>query len=121
MERMSAEEFKKLKVKKSKYGNTKTIYKGEKYDSKKEADYARDLDTARSANSPRFRVVKVERQIPFRINVEGIKICTYIADFVVKYQDGHEEIIDVKGFRTEVYKIKKKLVEALFKIKIIEI
>ena len=33
--------------------------------------------------------------------------------------DKHKEIVDVKGYKTEVYKIKKRLVESIYKIKII--
>lgn len=56
-----------------------------------------------------------DMQVPFTLldgykhkgkAVRGIK---YYADFVVTYADGHREVIDVKGMRTEVYKIKKKL------------
>ena len=34
---------------------------------------------------------------------------TYTADFVVEYADGRVEVIDVKGMRTDVYKLKRKL------------
>lgn len=121
MTRMSVTEFRAITKKGSKYGNKKTIYKGEKYDSEKEAEYARDLDTARFAKSNRDRVVGVERQIPFKVHIGGKNICTYRADFVVSYADGKKEVIDVKGYKTEVYKIKKKLVEALYKIEIKEV
>ena len=36
-----------------------------------------------------------------------------MADFVVTYSDGHVEVIDVKGVRTDVYKLKRKML--LFK------
>lgn len=36
---------------------------------------------------------------------------TYRADFLVTYKDGRTEVIDVKGMRTEVYRIKKKMFE----------
>ncbi|CAK0771112.1 conserved hypothetical protein [Gammaproteobacteria bacterium] len=34
---------------------------------------------------------------------------TYRADFRVTYADGHQEIEDVKGMETEIFKLKKKL------------
>lgn len=121
MERMTVEEFNKLSKKRSKYGNKKTVYKGEEYDSRREADHARTLDTTRHAVQDAERVVEVRRQVPFPVIVSKKRICVYVADFVVGYADGREEVVDVKGFRTDIYKLKKKLVEAIYKIKIKEI
>jgi hypothetical protein len=45
----------------------------------------------------------------------------YRADFLVFWKDGRVEIIDTKGFKTELYKFKKHLVEILFPFKIVEI
>lgn len=118
---MSIEEFKKLKIKKSKYGNEKTIYKGEKYDSKREADYSKMLDTLKHSKNRAERVLKVERQVRYPIFIGQKHICNYYSDFRVRYGNGREEVIDVKGYKTEVYKIKKKLVEAIYQFKIIEI
>ena len=119
--KMTIDEFKNLTKKGSKYHNEKTEYKGEKYDSKKEADYAKSLDTFRKARHASDRVVNWDRQVKYPVSVNGGKICTYIADFIVEYADKHKEIVDVKGYKTEVYKIKKRLVESIYKIKIIEI
>lgn len=105
----------------SKYRNVQTEYNGIKFMSKKEAEYAMQLDWQRKATSPRDRVVEYECQVPFQIVLNGKKICKYLADFRVKYADGREEIIDVKGVRTDVYRLKKKLVEAQYGIQIIEV
>lgn len=43
---------------------------------------------------------------------------TYRADFSVFYADGRHEIVDVKGRETEVFRIKKKQVHALYPIRI---
>lgn len=47
---------------------------------------------------------------------DGKKIqpITYKADFEVEYLDGHKEIEDVKGIKTEVFNIKRKLLEAKY-------
>jgi hypothetical protein len=46
----------------------------------------------------------------------------YIADFVyLDRTNGQFKIEDVKGFKTPLYKLKKKLIEKQFNIKIIEI
>lgn len=106
---------------KSKYGNLKTEYNGTIFDSKKEANYAMQLDFQKKAVNPKDKVISYEKQVPFQIIVNGKKICKYLADFKVSYADRHEEIIDVKGVRTQMYSLKKKLVEAQFNIKIIEV
>lgn len=111
----------KMKRPRSKYGNKVVEYKGEKYQSKKEGLYAQQLDFLKKATDPHERVVSWERQVPFLVEVNGQKICKYLADFRVHYADGRTEIVDVKGMRTEVYKLKKKLVEALFGVVIIEV
>ncbi len=55
-------------------------------------------------------------QVPLRLpsNVR------YICDFVVFWADGSVTFEDVKGYRTDVYKAKKKIVEAIYPIVIIE-
>lgn len=39
----------------------------------------------------------------------AIRPVTYVADFVYVTRDGRTVVEDAKGFQTEVYKIKKKL------------
>lgn len=101
----------------NKFGAVKTEYNGYVFDSKKEAARAQELDLLIKAKE----VVSVVYQPKFDCVVNGKKICTYKADFKVMYKDGHEEIEDVKGFKTPVYKLKKKLVGALFNVEIKEI
>lgn len=120
-EHISIDEYRYTNQKVSKYGNRKTMYKGEMYDSKKEADYAQTLDLMTKARDAATRVQSYERQVPYPIFVREKKICTYLADFVVMYADGGVEVVDVKGVKTDVYKLKKKLVEALYDIQIMEI
>ena len=105
----------------SKYGNKKTEYKGEMYDSKREAAYAAELDMLKSASKPSERVLSWRRQVPYSVKINDVHICKYISDFVVTYADGREVIIDVKGKLTDVYKLKKKMVEAYHGIKIVEV
>lgn len=104
----------------SKYGNIKTEYNGRKFDSKSEANHAIVLDTMKRAKIPSQRVLDVQYQYKFPVTVSEKHICNYIADFYVTFADGHTEIQDVKGMRTPVYKLKKKLVEALYGQPIIE-
>jgi hypothetical protein len=50
---------------------------------------------------------------PSYTNHKGNKIrkISYVADFVIYYNDGTKRIIDVKGMETPVFKLKKKLFE----------
>ena len=64
---------------------------------------------------------RLEMQPKFLCQVNGVKICTYIADFAYFTKD-ERRIEDVKGTSTPIYKLKKKLVEALHPgVKIVEV
>lgn len=110
-----------IKLSKSKYGNKKTEYNGRVYDSKKEAEYAEELDLCRKVRAKQDKVVHVEAQVPYQITVNGQKICKYILDFKVTYADGRVEYVDVKGVKTSVYRLKKKLMKACHDIDIKEV
>ena len=102
--------------------STPTDFGGDRYHSKKEADYAAQLALMMRARG-KDRVLKWERQvkIPLAVARPGspedapfTKICDYIIDFVVHYADGRVEYVEVKGFKQEVWKLKWKLFEALY-------
>jgi len=57
------------------------------------------------------------RQVPFHLPGQ----VKYICDFMNFWKDGSVTIEDVKGLKTAVYETKKKLVEAIYPIKITEI
>jgi len=115
-------------VKKSKYGSIKTVIDNITFDSKKEATYYNALKLLKRAGE----VLQIDLQPEFPYNmyctVPGIndgsrvyaKQYKYIADFRVFYKDGHIEIIDVKGMKTNEYRRKKKIIEALYGFQIIE-
>ena len=104
----------------NKYGNVVTSYGGRAFDSKLEANHAKLLDVMRRAKNPSQRVIAVLYQFKFPIKINGVKICDYVSDFYVTFADGHKEIHETKGFKTALYKLKKKLVEAIYNEKIIE-
>lgn len=109
----------------SKYRNRKT----NGFDSKREADYFAKLELLRHATDPDVRVVQIEKQVKFELipaqRDESGKIieraCTYIADFRVTRASGRVDVIDVKGMKTEVYKIKRKLMMFVHGIQIKEV
>ena len=45
----------------------------------------------------------------------------YKADFIIFHKDGSSEVIDVKGFKTKEYIVKKKVFEDKYNLKITEI
>jgi len=109
-------EFKKLKPKKSKYKAKKVVFDGIKFDSLKECARYKQLMILQKAGS----VIKIELQPRYDIIINS-KFCGfYKADFKVYYSDGRIDLEDVKGIKTTVYNLKKKIVEAMYNIKIIE-
>lgn len=106
------EEFRVFKKKRgSKYHNERT--RG--FDSKKEAQRFDQLMLLMKAG----HIGGLLSQVPFRIEVNGIKICKYIADFTYM-ENGKYIVEDTKGKRTDVYKLKKKLMLAVHGIEIKE-
>ena len=86
---------------------------GIKFQSKREARYYEELKLRQKAGE----VVFFLRQVPFDLPA-GLK---YRVDFVEFLADGTVRFVDVKGVRTKEYKIKKKLVESLYPVKIEEV
>lgn len=104
---------------KNKYGNKKTEYNGRTYDSQHEAHVSRQLDLLKKAKG-KDKIIDIQYQVRYKMSVNKKHICTYIADFVVTYADKRVEVIDAKGFKTAVYKLKKKLMKAVHNIDIAE-
>lgn len=93
----------------NKYNNTKQNYGGHHYDSKKEASYAQQLDLRKLAGD----IKDYDRQFKLDLRVNGYKICSWKIDFRITHNDDSFEFIEVKGFETYDYIIKRKLFEAL--------
>lgn len=66
------------------------------------------------------KVKRFECQVPYVVS-NGYKPIKYYADFVVEWSDGHTTVEDVKGFKTELYKLKRSLMKEKYGIEIIEI
>lgn len=94
----------------SKMGNRKTEYAGDIYHSKREADYAAELNMRVRGKDIRGW----ERQVRLPLVVNGIQVAMYALDFVVEHLDGSKEYIEVKGHETAVWKLKWKLFEACY-------
>lgn len=96
----------------NKYHNKKCIYKDMTFDSKKERDYYVILEMMLKNNqiTDLKTQVKFELQPSFKFNGKTIRSINYIADFTY-IKDGKLIIVDTKGYRTEVYKLKKKMMQ----------
>lgn len=104
----------------SKYNAKKVIVDGITFDSKKESKRYLELKQMQESGE----IHDLQLQVPFElipsfeIIVDGKKRkrrkMQYIADFVY-YINDVKVVEDVKGRKTEVYKIKKKIFEYKFK------
>ena len=97
----------------SKYKNQRTQYKGISFDSKKECEYYIYLENleAQGAISELKRQVRFELQPSFKHNGKTIRAITYVADFTFYDQQGKFHIVDTKGIKTDVYLLKKKMMQ----------
>jgi hypothetical protein len=98
----------------SKYRNRKTSYGGVLYDSRREAARAQELDLQLRAGEIAFWCRQPEFVLPGNAGI-------YRADFIVQYNTGVVIIEDIKGVRTKEYRLKKKLVENTYRVKILEV
>lgn len=100
----------------NKYNAIKVKIDGYLFDSKKEARRYQELKLLEKSRA----IQDLELQPEFSIEINGQHICKYRADFRYKAED-KTVIEDAKGFKTVVYKLKKRMVEALYNIKIVEV
>lgn len=100
----------KNKPKKSKFGNKFEKAGGKIYDSKKEARYAEQLEIRKLAGE----IQDFTTQHCLRLDVNGEHICKYYVDFRVILKNGKEQFHEVKGYATDVWRIKWKLAMALY-------
>lgn len=108
----------------SKYGNQKTEVNGVKYDSKKEAKRAEQLELQQRLGiiSDLERQKKYVLQPSFKFLGKTIREISYVADFVYK-ENGELVVEDVKSpaSRTPVYLLKKKMMMYVHGIEIREV
>jgi hypothetical protein len=107
----------------NKYHNKVTYQGGEKFDSKKEYQRYKDLCILQKAGV----ISSLERQKPFVLidKSEHGRMIKYIADFVyIDEESGKMIIEDVKSTITKkngVYRLKKRLFEERYGLKITEV
>jgi len=99
---------------KSKYRNIKTVVDGITFDSIKESVRYRQLMLLQRAG----KIHHLELQARFDLDVNGMRICFYKADFVYNDESGRCVVEDVKGILTPVFRLKYKLMKAIHGIDI---
>jgi hypothetical protein len=88
---------------------------GIRFDSRKEAGRWVELRALEAAGA----IAAIRRQVRIPIIVNGVRVCAYVADFVY-VERGRWVVEDTKGFRTAIYKLKRKLLKAACGIEIRE-
>jgi len=109
----------------NKYHNRKT--KG--FDSAKEWRRNQELETLQRAGE----ISELKRQVPFTLmpsytisdettkqGFRTVREIRYIADFTYRLKNGTRIIEDVKGMQTDVFKLKRKLLERKIALGVIE-
>jgi hypothetical protein len=95
----------------TKFKNVPVVHEGERFDSRRELKYFLDFQLRQKAGEISF----LKRQPKFPLEINGVKIGTYIADF--EFVDkGRRRVIDVKSpvtAKLPLFKLKQKLVRAI--------
>lgn len=126
--RLTEEQYQKLinakQPKPSKYRNKKVTYDGITFDSAKEANYYLKFSLMQEAGI--IKDLELQKkfilQKGYTINDKKRREISYIADFCyISTKDDKYHVVDIKGFRTDVYKLKKKLFEKKYGIEIEEL
>lgn len=95
-----------------KFNAVRTEVDGISFSSKKEAAYYSMLLLRQKAGEVLFFLKQVPLHLPGNVR--------YVVDFQEFHADGTVHFVDVKGLKTEQYKMKKKMVEAIYPISIEE-
>lgn len=126
-------------MRRRKYGNTKITVYGIQFDSKREAARYQELKLLERAGvisflqrQTKFQLIPDQHAPSNAVYTKGPRKgqrkpgklleheCSYIADFCY-IQNGETVVEDAKGYRTEVYRIKKKLMLERYGIQIKEV
>lgn len=107
----------------SKYHNKKTVVDGITFDSIKESVRYRELKALLNAGE----ISDLRLQVPYelmptvKVSGETFRSIRYVADFVYKDRNGSVVVEDAKGMRTDVYKMKRKMMAYVHGIVIREV
>lgn len=96
-----------------KFNAKRTVTDRIKFSSRKESQFYENLKIRKAGGEILFFL----RQVPFHLS-GGVR---YVVDFVAFTADGSVHFYDVKGMKTAMYVMKKKMVEAEYPIEIEEV
>lgn len=102
------------RIKSNKYNAQRTVVDGRTFDSRKEANRYMELRVLERAGY----ISNLQPQVPFPFRVNNVLVCTYRADFVYE-RDGQRIVEDAKGVVTPVFRIKAKLMKAIYGIDVV--
>lgn len=100
----------------NKFRNIPTEVDGIRFASKREAKRWSELLIMQRAGY----LTDLQRQVRFPLDVNGIPICHYVADFTFQ-RNGQLVVEDSKGVRTPEFKLKAKLMKACHQIEVVEV
>lgn len=106
-----------------KYHNKKVEIDGHKFDSRHEAEiylYLKQQEQDGNISQLALQVPFI-LQDKFKINGRTVREIKYLADFTFTNSEGQLEVWDAKGYRTDVYSLKKKLFEYQYGVEIQEV
>jgi len=106
-----------MSERRGKYNAKKTEVDGRVFASRAEARRYSELCLLEKSGE----ISDIECQPLYQVWITDKHICNYFADFKYWTKDGVMIVEDVKGVKTPVYRLKKKLVEAQHNITITEI
>ena len=93
-----------------KYEKRPCDYNGYIYDSAFEANYAKELDEKKEDGE----IKDWTKQFKVEVRIDGVWMCNYYVDFKVEHNDGSLELIECKGRETELWIMKRKLLELIW-------
>jgi Protein of unknown function (DUF1064) len=109
---------------KRKYRNQPTEVDGYKFASKREAKRYQELKILQQAGEI-DHLIADKKGLRYELRVNSQLICIYEADFYYQQKFGSvvwdRVVEDCKGFKTPAYRIKKKLMKAIYGIEIHEV
>lgn len=98
-----------------KYHNKPIVIDGIYFPSQKQGARYQELKLMERAGV----IEQLRCEVPYNLDVNKKRVAVYRADFVY-LENGKEIVEDVKGVRTPVYRLKAKLMHALYGIQIRE-
>lgn len=109
----------KFNVNNSAAGKLRRCLNGIVFDSAAERDYAAELDHKVKTK----QIAGYRRQVPYPLFVFcdafprsgfGVEVCKIVVDFEVAMRDGTVQVEEVKGYETELWKLKEKMFRACY-------